>query len=1463
MEKYSGLEIAVIGLAGRFPGSGNIARFWENLRNGKDCVRDFAEDELILAGEPASLIRDPRYVKSNAILDDKNFFDAAFFNYRPDEAELMDPQSRIFHECCWEALEDSGYANSGDKEKIGLFASGSPNINWSLYSMIRNMDELVDEYTAANLRDVAHLSSRIAYKLNLSGPAIYIQTACSSSLVAIHQACSSLLLGECTMALAGGTAIGNYSKRGYFFEEGMIYSRDGRCRPFDICSSGTIFGEGAGVVVLKRLEDAVRDRDNIYAVIKGSGINNDGREKIGYTTPSVNGQADVIMKAIRMAQVSAESIGYIEAHGTGTDLGDAVEVEALNEAFGRLGSTRTVSCAIGSVKSNIGHLDNAAGVAGFIKTVLAIKNRQLPPSLHFTVPNPRINFKGGPFYVNATLQKWENPTGPLRAGVSSFGIGGTNAHAILEEAPEITGTKGSRAHQLLLISAKTEAALERNTLQLLDHIRNDDSSRLEDIAYTLQVGRSEFACRRVLTCRTREEAIDKLSLPSFLEAVPKIVRKDLQNIVFMFSGQGAQYVDMCKDLYKQERVFRDKVDECLHIARRYMQEDLYSILYPDHGVEPRLIERINQTKYTQPLLFIIEYSMAYLLMRWGIIPHFMIGHSVGEYVAACISGVFTLEDGIQLVIRRAELMDEVEPGSMLSINTSESEIRPMLDKFSNMDLAVINAPGSLVVSGKETDIELFGQELMKVGYMIRKLRTSHAFHSSMMEKIMDRFEQEVAMMKISAPGIPYISNLTGSMARYEEIKEPSYWSRQLRSTVQFLEGTELLLRKGPAIFIELGPGRSLCNFVEEARLKYQGHQSINMIRQYNQKVNDQEYLTEKLGQLWAVGTKINWGNYCEDEKRMRVSLPTYSFERTPFTTDVNAFRLIMEKMPEYGQVHEAGEAIHIPGWQYSLSPDEATELKCGTYTFLIFCEEDGLGTSLAERLAFSGQKVVTVEQGSSLMKVKDAVYRIDPGSYHDYHNLWRYLEQSGVSVDHVIYCSALSRNAEESGGEDLEDKLNKGYLGLSYLAKAMSTGGQYKPATITVVNNYLAKVMEGDNVDPVKCTILGPAKIIPVEMRGVKCKIIDIPYPLRDRGEVDDCLSFLLNEMFYESGDPVVAYRHKERWVPCYQKLEKPEKMRSGVVIKENGVYIIAGGTGGMGFTIARLLVDKYHANVVLAHRSKFPERTDWEKWLTEKGEQDPTSGMIREIIDMEITGCSVSMFQVDVSIEGEVRGFINKLKGRFDGINGLIWASGEVDHGGIILNRTREEFIRYISGKVHGLLYFDKYLDFNKLDFIGLFSSIGNLFHHSKFGQVGYNAANEFLESYPYYARKRMRTHVFTIDWCDWLDTGMTFRTMKKQTGKEDKKEINRKIRHGITPDEGAELFIRCLEGKAPVSIIYKANLQHAIGEFRSGYDKENEKFNIDIMPAESPDKNGGSGDRLVEIFSSYFGKKEIYPQR
>lgn len=870
--------IAIIGMAGRFPGAKNVDEFWENLRDGVESISFFSEAELKSSGVDESVLHDPRYVKARAVLEDIDLFDAAFFGFNPREAEITDPQHRFFLESAWEALENAGYNSETYEGSIGVYAGAGSFNTYFLNNLYpnRQLRESLGDYQLVIANDKDFLSTRVSYKLNLKGPSITVQTACSTSLVAICMACQNLLNYQCDMALAGGVSIGVAQRTGYFYKEGMILSPDGHCRAFDAKAQGTVSGSGVGIVVLKRLEEALADGDYIQATIKGYAINNDGAFKIGYTAPSIDGQARAIADALALAEVDPETISYVEAHGTGTPLGDPIEISALTQAFS-LETKKKGFCAIGSAKTNIGHLDTAAGVTGLIKTVQALKHKLIPPSLHFEVPNPKIDFANSPFYVNTKLSEWRAGKTPRRAGVSSFGIGGTNAHVILEEAPSLEKSGESRPSQLLILSAKTSSALDSMTANLAAYLKEHSEVNLADVAYTLQVGRRDFNHRRIVVCNDIEKGVIALEHLDPQRVFTNFQDSKNRSLVFMFSGQGSQYINMGWELYGVEAIFREQIDLCSEILKSHLKIDLRDVLYPRESETETATNQLKQTAITQPALFAIEYALAKLWMSWGVQPQAMIGHSIGEYVAACLAGVFSLEDGLSLVAKRGHLMQQLPAGAMLAVPLPEEKIQPFLGK--KLDLAVVNGASMSVVSGVTDAIDELQQKLVEKGVECRRLHTSHAFHSQMMEPILEGFTETVKKVKLTSPKIPYISNVTGTWITAAEATNPSYYAQHLRQTVRFAEGLQQLLKDPEQILLEVGPGRTLSTLAKQQQNKVSGQVVLSSLRHPQDSNSDVDFLLTTLGKLWLAKVQINWSKFYVDEQRYRLPLPTYPFER--------------------------------------------------------------------------------------------------------------------------------------------------------------------------------------------------------------------------------------------------------------------------------------------------------------------------------------------------------------------------------------------------------------------------------------------------------------------------------------------------------------------------------------------------------------------------------------------------------
>ncbi len=877
-------QVAILAMVCRAPGAAGDEELWRNLCDGVESVSYFSAGDLAASGVPSRLLADPAYVRAKGVLGGVDLFDAELFAITPREAARIDPQHRILLECAWEAMEVGGYGQEEQAGPVGVFVGAETS------GYQAEMADLEDLLGASN----DFLATRISYKLNLRGPSLTVQTACSTSLVAVHLAVKSLLDGECDLALAGGASLRLPQEVGYLYREGGIYSPDGHTRPFDAAAAGTIRGNGAGIVLLKRLEDARADGDPIRAVLRGTAINNDGAAKVGFTAPSVEGQARAIEEALALARVEPRTIGYVEAHGTATPVGDPIEIAALTQAF-RLGPEHRATCALGSIKSNLGHLGAAAGILGFIKAALAVERGRIPPSLHFRTPNPRIDFANSPFYVNDRLAPWPPRDTPRRAGVSAFGLGGTNCHVVLEEAPGADPASAARDPQLLLLSARTESALAAATERLAHHLKEHPDLDLADVAYTLQMGRRSFEHRRAVVSTDVADAVAALTGPP--RRLPTRRRSvDTPQVAFLFPGQGAQRVGMGVGLYRREEVFRAQVDLCCDLLRNRLGFDLREALFPLRE-DPAAAAWLAQTAVAQPALFVLEYALARLWISWGVRPTALLGHSLGEYVAACLAGVFSLPAALDLVAARGELMQGLPTGVMLAVLLPEAEAEELLGP--GLCLAAINAPGVVVVSGREEDMVELEARLAYREVPCQRLATSHAAHSPAVEPILGPFAARVRAAGPEAPRIPIVSNLTGTWMSAEEATDPDYWVRHLRQTMRFADGVRALAEEPGRVYLEVGPGDTLSQLVHQALARPAGQTSAiaslpglkeGRIRDLSLdarksaregeagKTEDLRELLRAAGGLWLSGARLNWPALHQGERR-RVPLPAYPFER--------------------------------------------------------------------------------------------------------------------------------------------------------------------------------------------------------------------------------------------------------------------------------------------------------------------------------------------------------------------------------------------------------------------------------------------------------------------------------------------------------------------------------------------------------------------------------------------------------
>jgi acyl transferase domain-containing protein/acyl carrier protein len=1398
--RTTGLEIAVIGMAGRFPGAGNIHEFWENLKNGVESIAFFADGELLEAGVKPRYLEDPAYVGARGFLEGSEYFDAVFFGYTPAEAAVMDPQLRFFHECAWEALEDAGCDPDMYEGLIGVYFGASANLQWKI-RVFANGASGGNDFAESLLSSTDLLATRLSYQLNLTGPSTTINSACSTSLVAIHRACRGLLGGECDIALAGGVSIAVPQKEGYFYREGMIDSPDGHCRAFDVRANGTLFGSGIGVVSLKRLDEAIEEGNHIHAVIKGSAVNNDGKRKVGYTAPSVEGQGDVIRAACQVAEVEPDSIGYIETHGTGTTLGDPIEIKALVRGMKRNAADR---CAIGTVKTNIGHLDAASGAAGFIKTVLCLRHRLIPPTLHFNTPNPELELAKTPFYVNTELLEWERQKDrPRRAAVSSFGIGGTNAHVILEEAPVIGENKTGkeREYQLMLLSAKTAPALDKMSQNLAEHLKTHPNIELGDVAYTLQKGRQAFVHRKALVCSTVDEAIEALSNPgSPSPAIQTMVSTgEYRTIVFMFPGQGSQYVNMGLELYQNEPVFREELDRCFEIIKPLMAPMLgvpiKEILYP-HDLLSKVSEvsggipkNINQTEITQPLIFAFEYALAKLLMSWGITPDAMIGHSIGEYAAACLSGVFSLEGALNIVVQRGKLMQQVPGGAMLSVSLPEQQLEPLLVEHPGLALAAVNSSSLCVVSGPHEAIEGLEKELNRKNHKNRRLHTSHAFHSPMMDTIVKPFEAAVGKVTPAKPDIPFLSNVTGDWVTVPDAVDPRYWARHLRQTVRFSDGLAVLLGEKNRIFLEVGPGSALSTFVRRHKDKKAHQVVIDLVRHPRKQESDIGHLLYQTGRLWLCRQKIDWQAFHHGNKRCLVSLPTYPFAGKRYWIDEEAFKSFLEDIAreQVTRKDDMGEWFYLPSWKRS-------GLAAGPVPLpgvcLIFSQAYGPGEGLAGKLGQAGVDTVVINRGTGFERQSGRRYSLDPREAGHYDMLMAGLYKENRVPRWIIHLWNVTEE-NEYGGLTIEKSENAQYTGfysLVYLARALGSRGSEENLQILVVSNHMQEVTGEAVRCPEKAVVLGPVKVIPREYPNICCRSVDIDMPVQGDGDAHEkwLIRQLIMEMTAAATDSEVAYRRNLRWVRVFEPI--PLKGAGDGVkppyLKEKGVYLITGGLGGIGLVLAGHLARQVKAKLVLTGRSGQPDRQQ--------------GGRLRELEEM---GAEVLVMAADAADREQMAAVVRQASERFGPIDGVIHAAGIADYGGIIQGRGEKEKAilteAVLAPKVKGTIILQRLLQDRGIapDFIVLCSSLASL--KAPFGEVAYSSANAFLDAYAHYYNKylavdRYPSMVYSINWSGWQQVGMAVEAVKRK--EEDPAVV---LKDQILPAEGIEAFDRILSSE------------------------------------------------------------------
>ena len=1360
----SATDIAIIGMALRVPGADTVGQFWRNLRDSVESIRSVTEEELLAAGESPERFRDKNYVARTADLAGMESFDADFFGFGRQEAAIMDPQHRQFLECAWEAIESSARPTKSVNGPVGVFAGCG--MGSYFYFNICSHPKLLDQVGMFLLRhtgnDKDFLATRASHLFDLRGPSVNVQTACSTSLVAVHYACQSLLNGECDMALAGGVTIELPHRRGYTYQDGEILSPDGHCRAFDHRAAGTVFGSGAGVVVLRRLADAIADGDPIRAVIKATAINNDGATKAGYLAPSVSGQAEAIVEAHTLAGITADTVQYVECHGTGTRIGDPIEIEALTDAF-RHSTDKKGFCRVGSVKSNIGHLDTAAGVVSLIKAALALEHGEIPPTLGYEKPNPAINFAASPFVVCDRLTPWPATDGPRRAGVNSLGVGGTNAHAVLEQAP--TGLRsGARADgegpHVLVLSAKSRKALDEGGRRLADFLSTEPDTALPDVAATLFHGRAHFAHRRVVAARDRAQAISVLRVTDRTAAAAHTAVENTSGAVFLFPGGGAQYPGMARSLYRQHPAFRKSVDEGLGYLPADVAAEVRS-LWLDEST-PDAAQRFLNPALQLPAILITEIAVARLWMSWGIKPVALIGHSMGENAAACIAGVLSFKRAVELVHLRGRLFTEVPPGGMLSVPLAEKDLLARLP--ADLDLASVNAPELCVVSGTNDALDRFQAILAKDEIEAIRVPIDIAAHSRMLKAILERFEAFLKAAPLAAPKIPIVSNLTGTWLTDAQARDPAYWRAHLSSTVKFAEGMRVLAEDPTRIYIEVGPGRTMSSLVK-AQGSINANQVINTLPHADEAADDHVHFLGAVGRAWATGLAVPLERLWAGVETRRVALPTYPFQHEPYWIAPNE----APRSASGGSFkHQtADDWFAAPTWARSplLSrPDPSAEgSEVAERRWLIFSDGSSLAARLAKRLE---GRVVIVTNGAEFKKVDENHWNIDVRWSSHYQELVEALRGDGFLPTDVVYCCDLNGKpatlVSRARPDELQEKLRATFFIPTWIIRTLGRLGD--PINFSVVTRDLAQVND-ERIDPVRSTLIGPVLVAPREIPQVKTRCIDVQQRWIG-GTTPQTEQAVVDELTAPPAERLVALRGATRWIQSLHKLSLPAASQEAPWLRDGGVYVITGGLGGIALEIAEHFARLKKVKLALLARSELPPIEEWDDVLRVLPEESAGAQRMRRIRAIRELGSEVEVVTCDISNRGRVDRALQQVRAKLGPVTGVIHAAGVMDDEPIE-SKSLTSMERVLLPKVAGAIYLDKLIA-EPLDFFIVFSSVASTLGLP--GQVDYTAANAFLDAFAVDRSSRAPGRTLVINWNAWRDVGMAVRASNEQ-------------RHGRTP--------------------------------------------------------------------------------
>lgn len=1299
-------DIAVIAASCVFPGANSLDELATLLFDGKEAIARFTDEELKRAGVPEYIYQRPDYVPARPIIDGIDLFDAAFFGYAPREAELIDPQQRLFLEQAWLTLEQAGYDPHRYDGRIGLFAGTGHN--GYFHHQVLGAGAIEDagaRLEAAIASDKDHLTTRAAYKLNLHGPAVSVQSTCSTSLVALCLAADSLKSGRSDMALAGGVSISSQSRRGYIYRQGGILSSDGRCKPFDASSTGTVFGDGVGIVLLKRLTDARRDGDRVLGVILGAAINNDGSEKIGYTAPSVAGQASVIREAHRAANVTPDEIGMIEAHGTGTQLGDPIEFRALHDVFGD-GKHRAAGCSLGSVKANIGHLNAASGIAGFMRALVAVGSDKIPPHPNFSTPNRAIDLTLSPFHIHREPVQWPSEYGRRIAGVSSFGIGGTNAHVVLgnDTAPvAVPSSEDGCSIRIIPISAKTETAVRQYELNLARHLERS-APNLADLAHTLQTGRREFEYRSAVV------AVDLGSARKALDAhagVGRIRKATGGSVAFMFPGQGSLSPGQTRVLYERDSEFKGTLDRCARLFQEKLGIDILEVLYRSDSLN-RAAAGAEDTAVAQPLVFSLSYSLAAMWMSWGVRPTCLIGHSLGEYVAATVAGVFSLEDAVDVIAERARLMAAAPQGRMLHVGTSAATVASMRDASAlKIEIAALNAEHATVVAGECDEIERFAALLQHNGVATVALRTSRAFHSRLMDSVTGPLIQKLSTKVLDRPAIPFVSNVTGTWITEAQALDPAYWARHTRECVRFSAGLATVAASGVDVFLEVGTGTTLSGLARENAFCPQPT-IVSTCQGGNARDDEYLFAMTALAELWTRGASVDWQALDRGAARRRIPLPGYAFERRRFWVTV----------PEHTQTgrtsnesrferRDAAQGLYTINWRRlpALTNFDTAALS-SNQTVLVFDDGNALGRVLVHQLRELGATVITVHDEPEFNRRDPFSFGLKSAAADDNRKLVQALRASNRMPDRVIdlrsCCDLGVRGA-------VQDALDTNFFAPLWFFQAWAEIARDVPLDFSAIVAGLHCIESGDEIDPARALIVGPRNVIKRELTSARFRTIDVA-PQDLMNDPEHVADRLIRETQANQRCNDVALRGTHRWTRSVDPLPALANRRPADR-RERSTVLITGGLGALGLALAEHYAGDGVTLILASRRADSPQ----------------DAGIVSVLQRLRERGADIVLTPLDVGDEAGVALALDGLYAKFARLDLVIHAAG-VSRGGLAELTTREDALRVLWPKVQGTLSLLKALSGRPCESVVLCSSNDAL--RGGLGQIDYVSANAFLDA-------------------------------------------------------------------------------------------------------------------------------------